>query len=243
MASVREVYNALSDLANKEQRGFVTPTEFNSFAPIAQQNIFNKLFADLTASEALRRRNIDPARDKSVLKQIKEDLGVFSKNSTITKASSVFAKPDDFARLISMKTFGSVLLDVTSSVTIDPIYDEEKIDRILLSSLSAPSTSHPVAIVKDSFEVFPTSINKIILRYYKQPEGLDPATGARTVSLPKFGFTTSNGKEAYSASTSVDFELPEHYSSDLVFEIAKLIGVNLRDPNVYNYGNVESQKS
>ena len=243
MASVREVYNALKDLANKEQRGFITPSEFNSFAPIAQQNVFNKLFKDITASEALRRRNVDPARDKSTLKQIKEDLGVFSKDSTITKASGVFAKPDDFARLISMKTAGDILLDVTSSVMIDPIYDEEKIDRILLSDLSKPSTSRPVAIVKDNIQVFPTSINRIQVRYYKQPEGIDPTTGARTVSLPKFGFTTSNGKEAFNASTSVDFELPEHYSSELVFEIAKLVGVNLRDPNVYNYGNVESQKS
>ena len=243
MASVREVYNALKDLANKEQRGFITPSEFNSFAPIAQQNVFNKLFKDITASEALRRRNVDPARDKSTLKQIKEDLGVFSKDSTITKASGVFAKPDDFARLISMKTAGNILLDVTSSVMIDPIYDEEKIDRVLLSDLSKPSTSRPVAIVKDNIQVFPTSINRIQVRYYKQPEGIDPTTGARTVSLPKFGFTTSNGKEAYNASTSVDFELPEHYTSELVFEIAKLVGVNLRDPNVYNYGNVESQKS
>jgi len=243
MASVREVYNALKDLANKEQRGFITPSEFNSFAPIAQQNVFNKLFKDITASEALRRRNVDPARDKSTLKQIKEDLGVFSKDSTITKASGVFAKPDDFARLISMKTAGDILLDVTSSVMIDPIYDEEKIDRILLSDLSKPSTSRPVAIVKDNIQVFPTSINRIQVRYYKQPEGIDPTTGARTVSLPKFGFTTSNGKEAFNASTSVDFELPEHYTSELVFEIAKLVGVNLRDPNVYNYGNVESQKS
>ena len=243
MASVREVYNALKDLANKEQRGFITPSEFNSFAPIAQQNVFNKLFKDITASEALRRRNVDPARDKSTLKQIKEDLGVFSKDSTITKASGVFAKPDDFARLISMKTAGDILLDVTSSVMIDPIYDEEKIDRILLSDLSKPSTSRPVAIVKDNIQVFPTSINRIQVRYYKQPEGIDPTTGARTVSLPTFGFTTSNGKESYNASTSVDFELPEHYTSELVFEIAKLVGVNLRDPNVYNYGNVESQKS
>ena len=243
MASVREVYNALKDLANKEQRGFITPSEFNSFAPIAQQNVFNKLFKDITASEALRRRNVDPARDKSTLKQIKEDLGVFSKESTITKASGVFAKPDDFARLISMKTAGDILLDVTTSVMIDPIYDEEKIDRILLSDLSKPSTSRPVAIVKDNIQVFPTNINRIQVRYYKQPEGIDPTTGARTVSLPKFGFTTSNGKESYNASTSVDFELPEHYTSELVFEIAKLVGVNLRDPNVYNYGNVESQKS
>ena len=242
MASVREVYNALKDLANKEQRGFITPSEFNSFAPIAQQNVFNKLFKDITASEALRRRNVDPARDKSTLKQIKEDLGVFSKDSTITKASGVFAKPDDFARLISMKTAGDILLDVTSSVMIDPIYDEEKIDRILLSDLSKPSTSRPVAIVKDNIQVFPTSINRIQVRYYKQPEGIDPTTGARTVSLPKFGFTTSNGKEAYNASTSVDFELPEHYTSELVEEIAGLVGVHLRDKDVFTYSATQAQK-
>ena len=235
MASVREVYNALSDLANKDERGFVTPTEFNSFAPIAQQNIFNRLFQELTNVEALRKRNVDPARDKSRSKQIKEDLAVFSVQTNITKASGSFAKPDDFARLISLKTFGDVLLDVTNSVMIDSVYDEEKIDRILLSSLSAPTKSKPVALVRDTITVFPTSVNRITMRYYKQPEGLDPRTEAKTVALPRFGFTLSNGKETYEASTSVDFELPEHYTSELVLEMGKLIGVNLRDRDVYAY--------
>ena len=73
------------------------------------------------------------------------------------------------------------------------------------------------------------------MRYYKQPEGLSPTTGARTVALPMFGFTLSNGKEAYNAASSVDFELPEHYTSELVLEMGKLIGVNLRDRDVYAY--------
>jgi hypothetical protein len=242
MASVREVYNALGDLANKEQRGFITPAEFNSFAPIAQQIIFNKLFEELTLHQNMRRRNVDPGRDKSRIKQAKEDLNVFAKQVSISKASGVFAKPDDFARMISMKTFGDVLLDVTSSVMIDPIYDEEKLDRILLSDLSKPTSDRPVALIEDDITVFPTSVNRIQVRYYKQPEGISSTTGARTVSLPTFGFTVSNGKEAYNASTSVDFELPDHYTSELVFEIAKLIGINMRDANVYNYGNTESQK-
>lgn len=242
MASVREVYNALNDLANKDQRGFVTPTEFNSFAPIAQQNIFNRLFEDLTLAMASRRRNLDPARDKSKAKQLKEDLAVFSKEATLAKTSGVFEKPDDLARIISMKTKGNILLDVTSSVMIDPIYDEEKLDRILLSTLSAPTSERPIALVRDNIEVFPTSISRIQVRYYKVPEGLDPSTGSRTVSLPKFGFTVSNGKEAYFASTSVDFELPEHYVSELVHEMAKLVGVNLRDANIFNYAENELKK-
>ena len=242
MASVREVYNALNDLANKDERGFVTPTEFNSFAPIAQMNIFNKLFDELTAAENMRRRNIDPARDKSRIKQIKEDLGVFAKAETITKTNGVFARPDDFARLINVKTGGDILLGVNNSIMADVIYDEEKLDRVLLSTLSAPTVSRPVVLMSDDFEVFPTSISKIKVRYYKQPEGLDPTTNARTVSLPKFGFDTLNGKESYKPAESVDFELPEHYTSELVFEMGKLVGVNLRDADVYNYSNAESQK-
>tara|TARA_Y100000114_G_C11677452_1_gene286933 strand:+ start:75 stop:803 length:729 start_codon:yes stop_codon:yes gene_type:complete len=242
MASVREVYNALNDLANKDERGFVTPTEFNSFAPIAQMNIFNKLFDELTAAENMRRRNIDPARDKSRIKQIKEDLGVFAKTETITKTNGVFARPDDFARLINVKTGGDILLGVNNSVMADVIYDEEKLDRVLLSTLSAPTVSRPVVLMSDDFEVFPTSVSKIKVRYYKQPEGLDPTSNARTVSLPKFGFDTLNGKESYKPAESVDFELPEHYTSELVFEMGKLVGVNLRDADVYNYSNAESQK-
>ena len=39
--------------------------------------------------------------------------------------------------------------------------------------------------------------------------------------------------------TSIDFELPEHYTSDLVYEIGKMIGVNLRDNDIVNYTGQE----
>jgi len=44
MASVNRVYTALKDLVNKDQKGFVSPAVFNSFAGLAQMNIFNRLF-------------------------------------------------------------------------------------------------------------------------------------------------------------------------------------------------------
>jgi hypothetical protein len=79
------------------------------------------------------------------------------------------------------------------------------------------------------------------MRYYKQPEGLNVTTGARVAIQPKFGYTVVAGKEVYSAANSVDFELPEHYFSDLVVEIAKLIGINLRDQDVYTYSMNEEK--
>lgn len=244
MASVREVYNALKDIANKDQRGFVTPTEFNSFAPIAQANVFNAMFKRMTNTNAMRKRGIDPGRDKSGLKQLKEDMAMFSKTSPVINRTSGahFAKPDDLARIIYVKTAGSLLLGENTSITIPVEYDEEKLEYVLNSSLSKPSETAPVAFLDDEIEVYPQSLKKINVRYYKQPEGLSPTTGNRTASMPKFGFTTNNNKETYDASTSVDFELPEHYIPEIVEEMARLIGINLRDTNIYTYAEQQSQK-
>ena len=245
MASVREVYNALKDIANKDERGFVTPTEFNSFAPIAQTNIFNSLFTQLVAAENLKRRGINPGRNNSVSKQIKEDLSLFTKTSdAITRTSGAhFAKPDDLSRIINVKTDGSLLLGTNISVTIPVEYDEDKLEYVLHSDLSAPTETSPIAFLDDEIEVYPQSIQKIRVRYYKQPEGLNASTGARTASLPKFGFTVSNNKEAFNASTSVDFELPEHYVPQIVEEMARLIGVNLRDAAILSYGQKTTQQA
>jgi hypothetical protein len=242
MASVREVYDSLKSLTNKDQRGFVTPTVFNSFASLAQQSVYNNLFRELEIAENLRNRGADPGRDKSRVKLIKESLAAFSKTSTISKSGESFPLPDDLNAIISAKTSGTVLYSSSTSTTISIIYDEEKMEYILNSTLSSPSEEAPVAIIGEGLEVFPTTIKKIKLRYYKNPEGLSPTTGARTVSTPRFGYTNVNNKEVYSASTSVDFELPEEFVPDLVAEMGKLIGVNLRDQQVYAHSSEETKK-
>ena len=236
MASVNRVYSALKDLVNKDQRGFVTPAVFNSFASVAQMNIFNKLFDDAALNKRIRNAQSDAGRDKSRVKQANEDLSYFSKLSTISLTTGVGDKPSDLARVISIIT-----TDATAK-NVEIVYDEEKIDYILRSTLSAPSTSFPVALVSSDIQVFPTSIASVKMRYYKQPEGLNATTGARVAIQPKFGYTVVAGNEVYSAANSVDFELPEHYFAELVVEIAKLIGVNLRDQDVYAY-SVNEEKT
>jgi hypothetical protein len=57
------------------------------------------------------------------------------------------------------------------------------------------------------------------------------------LSNPRFGYTLTGTKEIYEAAFSVDFELPDRYVPVLVLEIAKMIGVNLSDADIYNYAN------
>ena len=47
--NVDSVYQTVQALANKEQRGYLTPQEFNLFANQAQQDIFEQYFYDLQA--------------------------------------------------------------------------------------------------------------------------------------------------------------------------------------------------
>jgi len=234
MASVNRVYSALKDLVNKDQRGFVTPAVFNNFAQVAQMNLFNKMFTDGVLNKRLRQSQIDAGRDKSRVKQTNEDLAYFSKRGTISLTTGVGAKPTDLARVISIFT-----TDATAK-NLELIYDEEKLEYILRSTLSAPTTTYPIAMVSDSIYVYPTSITSVYMRYYKIPQGLVPSTGARTTSSPRFGYTVVAGKEVYDATNSTDFELPEHYFAELIIEVAKLIGVNLRDTDVYSYAKQET---
>ena len=243
MASVNEVYSALKNLANKDERGFITPKVFNTFTTIAQNKIFNDLFNETTKAKTLRMRNVDAKGQLAYSKRIQEDLSYFSKESTVSQSNGVFTKPDDLARIISMKTHGAYVFGSSTSTPIDVIYDESKIEYILQSDLSAPSASHPVAIVGENIEVFPTSIKKIKVRYYKYPEGRNVSTAARTALSPRYNATSLGASnEVFDPTTSVDFELPDHYVPQLVLEIGKMIGVNLRDQDVLAYTTGESQQ-
>lgn len=244
MASTQEVYDSLKSIANKAQRGFVTPLEFNTLAPVAQTKIYNRLFAKIAGAEMGRKRGVDAGRDRSTLKQYKEDAAFFAKKASILSrnAQGNFDKPDDLGKIISIKVRGHILSGVIPSVPVDVIYDEEKLEYVLGSTLSKPTEDKPVAFISDQIYLYPASVNQIEVRYYKLPQGLDSATGARVSNPPTYGYTIVSGKESFNAANSVDFELPDHYLDEVVHEMAAMIGVSMRDANLYTFGTNQQAK-
>ena len=55
MVNVDTVYQRVLALANKEQRGYITPQEFNLFANQAQMETFEQYFYDV--NQYVRRKN------------------------------------------------------------------------------------------------------------------------------------------------------------------------------------------
>ena len=57
MVNIDTVYQTVLALANKEQRGYITPQEFNLFAHQAQMDIYENYFYDLNKSKRLTSHN------------------------------------------------------------------------------------------------------------------------------------------------------------------------------------------
>lgn len=277
MASVREVYTTLQGLANKDERGFVTPAVFNQFAAVAQQKVFNNIFLELERAQAQRLRLLDPGLSESRIRGLKQDLGRFvtrvqldeAPDTTYPRLKTSLNLPTNFNRIIEVNyepaaasiTSPSASASVNAStnaevIPVEVIEDANKLQAILSSTLSRPTKDFPACYITGlTLELYPHDLvlNKdmasagtaneigVDLVYYKNPASLTTA-GALDASMPKIGITLTNNKEVYNASTSRDFELPDHYVMDLVIEMAKLIGVNLKDKEVYQHGAQEDVK-
>jgi hypothetical protein len=234
MASVQAVYNSLKDLTNKEQKGFITPQIFNSLASLAQMNIYNEFFTELIDVKKLSRQGFELGRDKSIRKFKLEDLSFMVRSATVDSSNNVFDRPDDLSRIISIRinnTFDFTSVD--SRTLCETLYDVGKMDAILGSNLSTPTESFPVALIGREIEVFPSTINSIIITYYKKPTSFEVGTRNESPLQPAYNaFEQWDGSLQFNPVGSLDFMLPDHCIPEIVNEMAKLLGVRLRDQNV-----------
>ena len=78
MVNIDTVYQRVLTLANKEQRGYITPQEFNLLANQAQMNIFEQYFYDINQFQRM------PGNDtghSDVLAILEEKIAVFEHNA------------------------------------------------------------------------------------------------------------------------------------------------------------------
>ena len=250
MVKVGVVYSIVRDLCNKDQKGFVTPAVFNTLAEAAQLNVYNEMFNELKVATRLRRSGSDAGRDKSAYKMVEEDLAYFIASRVLNVAGEEepitvddevvpveevarVLKPDNLSRIISMHLF-------ETNTSLEILYDIEKAKRVLNSNLSAPTDEFPVAMVFGDFgttniagqhiEIYPNTVSEdVVMNYYRVPAA--PFYAVKEISD---GFVIED------IPNSIDFELPDHYLTEVVGEIARMIGVRLRDDVLMQYGVAET---
>lgn len=236
MVSILNVYNTLKSLSNKEQKGFITPAVFNTFAPIAQLNVYNEMFNDFTAAKQQSRANLDSGRDRSKRKLVAEDVSVYIRDVALSQIDgNLFQKPEDLSKVISIRTEGEPGTGDGRSMC-EMLYNVERMNAILGSNLSTPTDDFPVAMVSKDIEIFPDTVTEAYITYYALPTSYQ-ATKPNPISSyqPQIDYIG----EVYNPNLSRNFMIPREYEAELVAEMCKMLGVRLRDVNLQQFGSRE----
>jgi hypothetical protein len=165
--NVNTVYTTVLSILNKEQRGYLTPDEFNKLGTQVQLEIFEKFFEDY--NQYLRMPKTDE-EFASRVDHIREEFQVFEKTeSASAHASNVYTQPVDLHRFGSAtytKANGQPPIEITSSRE----YRQQS-----LSPLLQPSLNFPIAKYKqDKLTVFPSlstfSNSDVSFNYIRKPK-------------------------------------------------------------------------
>jgi hypothetical protein len=220
MVSIDTVYQRVLTLANKEQRGYITPQEFNLLANQAQMEIFEQYFGDLVVY------NKNPGNTQEFsdpLSILYEKIGEFDvdQDDTWMTTNMPGAPTMDIPWNLIYK-FGTVRVNNNQVELVNG----KDFDAAQMSPLTVPSITRPigtisnqglrVAIGDNNFATPSTAGIDMSISYTMRPPDV------------QWAYVVVNDKALYNDNISVDFELHTSEETELVYKILKLAGVNLK---------------
>ena len=228
--NINTVYQRVLAIANKEQRGYITPQEFNILANQAQMDLFEQYFYDKNQfSRARGNKNIyaDP------LGILDEKISLFEVYETTlsTYTSSHHILPTDLYRLSTVKLSG-VVCDYMSI---------KDFNDILAHPLLRPHANRPVYIkpngglnvytnASDLTASQVTSTSTVTCDYIKTPTDV------------VWGYNVILGKAIYNSNTSTNFEMHESEEVNLINRILILAGITIKNTPLYQMASGEEIK-
>lgn len=209
--SVNTVYQKVLALANKEQRGYITPQEFNLFADQAQQEIFDNYFHDLKTAQLKYKNDTGYADEIEVLQQ---KISKHMAKRTVTNTSGVYALPIDMYSISSVTLHNSSL---GKNVYIERV-DDSKLREMLLNPLTSPTAERPVYVESsDQITVYPSTLSPIDITHTIRPQA------------PNWAYIVVGGKAMYNANESTNFDLHFSEENNLVMRILQLAGISTEE--------------
>ena len=167
MVSVDTVYQRVLAILNKEQRGYLTPYEFNQLATQVQLEIFENFFEDYNQYIRMPKTDVEFA---SRMDHIHEEFQVFEKNANASAvASNVYTQPVDLHR------FGSVFYEKANGAPEIEIVSKREYHQQILSPILQPSENFPIAIYQnDKLTVYPAQATPLVsdvgFNYIRKPK-------------------------------------------------------------------------
>ena len=218
--SIDKVYQKVLALANKEQRGYITPQEFNLFADHAQTEIFEQYFYDLEQFE----RRVDDTSDL-----ISDKISIFGKLIDLGQTNDFeLSTIPDFYKIIQVtKQFtGNYVGGVAQQIQYKDYH------ALATGKLTQPTKTRPVFYIHS---------NSIHIHPKNTPDMENSIRYIRTPHKPNWTYVIHNQTALYNpdGADHQDFELHASEESALVVKILQLAGVSIKD---FGLAQVAGQK-
>ena len=219
MVNVDTVYQKVLTIANKEQRGYITPLEFNLLASQAQMEIFNNYFIEL--NQALNMPG-NESEYSDFIKMLNEKTSDFKKTVSLTKVGGFFKYPNDMYKLGTL--YFSQTAFLTDGVEIQQITEDELLDYNQ-SPLTSPTKKRPIYVRReDGIRIFPSIGSGVTCSYIRKPVN------------PEWGYVVVNEQALYNLSTAQHFELHASEETTLVLKILGLAGIVMQKQDIAAIG-------
>lgn len=212
--SVDTVYKTVLLILNKEQRGYMTPDEFNKIATQVQLETFENYF------ESLNQQLRVPDNDSEYadrIKNIDEKIAIFKKYATTNYSTDHFELPSDLYRL------GTVIYKDEIEAQLVQRNDLLYVNQ---SPLTKPTEHYPLYLYEDNkLYLKPNTIqSNISISYVKKPANV------------VWNFEIPDGQNYYQYIPlgSQDFELETSEQPEVIIKILLYAGVVVKDYNLVN---------
>mgnify|MGYP003143293000 FL=1 len=216
------IYKTLLTIINKENQGYVSPTEYNLMLNNVQQEIFRSYFEDENADKNRENRGLTNRGYSHLSFNQRQRITKFAETSTIPASISGNAP---FSSIGLPEDLYFIEHDGVST-TAGKILDEVERNSIIrmLGTEVAPTVLYPVyenyAI---SLRVYPAAISSIDLRYIRTPK------------MPNWTyFVLPSGGEVFNPSdvSFQDVELHDSEFTNIVLRLLSYFSINLREGEV-----------
>jgi len=225
MIDTDRVYKTVLYILNKEQRGYLTPAEFNSVATQVQLEIFEKYFEDLHIQ--LRSPNVIDSEYANRVKMLQEKIAFFE---TTDELQAGYVLPADLHRFgtLEYKPITATIPGWPTNNSTIPVECEEvtqhEYNLRTRSPLTKPSLKWPIfARRENTIFISPESITREELQcyYIRKPINIfwdfTEGTLGQYINVP--GGTN-------------DFEISNIDQTEVIIKILAYSGIVIRDPQI-----------
>lgn len=239
---INSVRNAVLSILNKNNYGYISPSDFNLYAKQAQTELYEEYFSSYNKTINMENARMAGTEYADIENNIAEVIESFLRTDTlvqVTPSTNEYYMP-------SLITTGYNSYMISKLICYDPLTsgrlgDAEKvsnarINMLLDSLLTSPTKKYPAYIIEENkITVYPDTINgasSLKCSYFRLPKD------------PKWTYVNLlNGEPSFDASQPdyQDFELPAEDEYKLITKILEYCGMSIRESEVTQFGMAQQQ--